>query len=73
MLFIISKYKSSVFSNRVATDEENEDQILEQQNDNINSLEKSLKNKTSKFLKWRSCKIGKRERSFGLQRSAKSK
>ena len=36
--------KSSVFSNRVATDEENEDQILQQQNDNINSLEKSLKN-----------------------------
>ncbi|MFV8351853.1 hypothetical protein [Flavobacterium sp. XS2P14] len=36
--------KSSVFSNRVATDEEYEDQILQQQNDNINSLEKSLKN-----------------------------
>ena len=36
--------KSSVFSNRVATDEEKEDQILQQQNDNINSLEKSLKN-----------------------------
>ncbi|WP_114753906.1 hypothetical protein [Flavobacterium glaciei] len=36
--------KSTVFSNRVATDEEKEDQILQQQNDNINSLEKSLKN-----------------------------
>ncbi|TDD78184.1 DUF4175 family protein [Flavobacterium caseinilyticum] len=36
--------KSSVFSNRVATDVEKEDQILQQQNDNINSLEKSLKN-----------------------------
>ena len=36
--------KSSVFSNRVATDEEKEDQVLQQQNDNINSLEKSLKN-----------------------------
>jgi hypothetical protein len=35
--------KSSIFSNRVATDVENEDQILQQQNDNINSLEKSLK------------------------------
>lgn len=34
--------KSSVFSNRVATDEEKEEQILDQQNDNINSLEKSL-------------------------------
>ena len=36
--------KSSVFSNRIATDEEKEDQELQQQNDNINSLEKSLKN-----------------------------
>ena len=36
--------KSSVFSNRIATDEEREDQDLQQQNDNINSLEKSLKN-----------------------------
>ncbi|SHL89321.1 DUF4175 family protein [Flavobacterium xanthum] len=36
--------KSSVFSNRVSTDEEKEDQILQQQNENINGLEKSLKN-----------------------------
>lgn len=36
--------KSLVFSNRIATDVEKEDQILQQQNDNINSLEKSLKN-----------------------------
>ena len=36
--------KSSVFSNRIATDEEKEDAVLQQQNDNINSLEKSLKN-----------------------------
>lgn len=36
--------KSSVFANRIATDEEKEDQILQQQNDNINSLSKSLKN-----------------------------
>ncbi len=36
--------KSSVFSNRIATDEEKEDQDLQQQNDNIISLEKSLKN-----------------------------
>ncbi|MFE3846923.1 DUF4175 family protein [Flavobacterium sp. LB3P45] len=36
--------KSSVFSNRVSTDEEKDDQVLKQQNDNINSLEKSLKN-----------------------------
>jgi hypothetical protein len=36
--------KSSVFSNRVATDEEREDQILKNQKDNINSLSKSLRN-----------------------------
>jgi hypothetical protein len=36
--------KSSVFSNRITTDEEKEDQDLQQQNNNINSLEKSLKN-----------------------------
>ena len=36
--------KSSVFSNRILTDEEKEDAVLQQQNENINSLEKSLKN-----------------------------
>ncbi len=36
--------KSSVFSNRIETDQEKEDQDLQQQNENINSLEKSLKN-----------------------------
>ncbi|MFZ4105174.1 DUF4175 family protein [Flavobacterium sp.] len=35
--------KSSTFSNRIATQSEKEDQVLQQQNDNINSLEKSLK------------------------------
>ena len=35
--------KSVLFSNRIATDSEKEDQVLQQQNDNINSLEKSLK------------------------------
>jgi hypothetical protein len=36
--------KSSVFSNRIETDQEKQDADLQQQNDNINSLEKSLKN-----------------------------
>lgn len=36
--------KSSVFSSRITTDEEKEDEDLQQQNYNINSLEKSLKN-----------------------------
>ena len=35
--------KSAVFTNRVATQDEKEDQILLQQNQNISSLEKSLK------------------------------
>lgn len=42
--------KSEVFSNRVSTDEENEDLVLKQQNDNINSLEKSLKNQNKQIL-----------------------
>lgn len=36
--------KSSVFSNRIATDDEKQDQELQQQNSNVSSLEKSLKN-----------------------------
>ncbi|MGK4566525.1 hypothetical protein [Flavobacterium sp. 3HN19-14] len=36
--------KSSVFSNRIETNEEKEDKMLQEQNSNINSLEKSLKN-----------------------------
>ncbi len=36
--------KSSVFSNRIATDDEQEDQQFQQQNESINGLEKSLKN-----------------------------
>ena len=36
--------KSSVFANRIETDEEKEDQMFQEQNSNINSLEKSIKN-----------------------------
>ena len=36
--------KSAVFYNRIATDQEKEEQILQEQNNTINSLEKSLKN-----------------------------
>ncbi len=35
--------KSAVFSNRIATETEKQDEMLQQQNDNINSLAKSLK------------------------------
>ena len=41
--------KSSVFSDRVSTTDEIQDMELQQQNDNINSLEKSLKNQTKQF------------------------
>jgi len=36
--------KSSVFSDSIATDEEKEDEVFQQQNENIKSLERSLKN-----------------------------
>ena len=36
--------KSSVFSNRIVTDEEKKSELIQQQNDNINSLQKSLSN-----------------------------
>lgn len=36
--------KSSVFSNRIMTEEEKTESMLQQQNENINSMEKSLKN-----------------------------
>ncbi|MDI1316877.1 DUF4175 family protein [Flavobacterium sp.] len=42
----IHKYKStksSVFSNRISTETEKQDEMMQQQNDNINSLAKSLK------------------------------
>ncbi|WP_395043377.1 DUF4175 family protein [Flavobacterium sp.] len=41
--------KSSVFSHRESTEVEKEDQMLDQQNDNINSLEKSLKTQEKQF------------------------
>lgn len=41
--------KSSVFSDRVSTRDEIQDMELQQQNDNINSLEKSLKNQNKQF------------------------
>ncbi|MFV5694161.1 hypothetical protein ACM55G_01820 [Flavobacterium sp. LB3P122] len=42
--------KSSVFSIRVSTDEEKDDEILQLQNDNINGLEKSLKNQDKQIV-----------------------
>ena len=41
--------KSSVFSNRIATDDEKDDQQFQQQNESINGLEKSLKNQNKQI------------------------
>ena len=41
--------KSSVFSDRVSTTDEVQDMELQQQNQNINSMEKSLKNQNKQF------------------------
>ena len=60
--------KSSVFSNRVSTDEEKEDQILQQQNDNINSLEKSLKNQDKQISEMEKLqKSGKEKENLDLK------
>ena len=60
--------KSSVFSNRVATDVEKEDQILQQQNDNINSLEKSLKNQDKQISEMEKLqKTGKEKESLDFK------
>ena len=42
--------KSSTFSNRIRTESEKQDQVLQQQNDNINSLSRSLKNQDKQLL-----------------------
>jgi hypothetical protein len=54
--------KTPVFSNRIVTDEEKKDELL-QQNDNINSLENSLKIKTSNYRRLISYKDRERERA----------
>ncbi len=42
--------KSSVFSNRIATETEKQDEMMQQQNENINSLAKSLKAQDKQLL-----------------------
>ncbi len=57
--------KSSVFSNRIATEQEKEDLDLQQQNDNINSLEKSLQNQDKQLSEMDKLqKSGKEKESF---------
>lgn len=57
--------KSSFFSNRIATDDEKEEQELQQQNENINSLEKSLQNQDKQLSELDKLqKSGKEKESF---------
>lgn len=57
--------KSSVFSNRIQTDEEKQDAELQQQNDNINSMEKSLKNQDKQISEMEKLeKLGKEKTSL---------
>lgn len=57
--------KSSVFSNRIQTDEEKQDAELQQQNDNINSMEKSLKNQDKQISEMEKLeKMGKEKSSM---------
>lgn len=62
------KSKSSVFSDRIQTDQEAEDQILQQQNDNINSLQKSLKNQDKQLSEMEKLqKMGKEKESLDFK------
>lgn len=57
--------KSAIFSDRIATIEEKQDQELQQQNDNINSFEKSLQNQDKQLSELdRLQKSGKEKNNF---------
>ena len=43
-------YCSSFFSNRISTEIEIQDALIENQNSNLNSLEKTLKNQSKQFM-----------------------
>ncbi len=57
--------KSSVFSNRIETDQEKQDADLQQQNDNINSMQKSLQNQDKQISEMEKLeKLGKEKSSL---------
>ncbi len=57
--------KSSVFSNRIETEVEKEDKVFQDQNDNINSLEKSLKTQSKQINEMEKLqKMGKEKESL---------
>ena len=64
--------KSSVFSNRIETDVEKEDQILQQQSDNINALAKSLKAQDKQLNEMEKLqKMGKEKESLDFKEQQK--
>lgn len=64
--------KSIVFSNRIATESEKEDQLLQQQNDNINSLEKTLKTQDKQLNEMEKLqKMGKEKESLEFKEQQK--
>ncbi|WP_306351211.1 DUF4175 family protein [Flavobacterium sp. '19STA2R22 D10 B1'] len=66
--------KSSVFSHRESTDEEKEDLNLKEQNDNINSLSKSIKNQDKQIAELEKLqKIGKEKNNLEFKDQQKVK
>lgn len=64
--------KSSVFSSRISTESEKEDQVLQQQNDNINSLQKSLKTQDKQLNEMEKLqKMGKEKESLEFKEQQK--
>ena len=60
--------KSSVFSNRIQTDQEAKDELLQQQNDNINSLQKSLQSQEKQLSEMDKLrKMGKEKESLDFK------
>jgi hypothetical protein len=64
--------KSMVFSHRESTETEKEDQLIQQQNENINSLEKSLKTQEKQFNEMDKLqKMGKEKESLEFKEQQK--
>lgn len=64
--------KSSVFSSRISTEIEKEDQLLQQQNDNINSLQRSLKTQDKQLDEMEKLqKMGKEKESLEFKEQQK--
>ena len=60
--------KSIIFSNRVATDAEKVDEVLQEQNENINGLEKSIKNQDKQISEMEKLqKTGKEKESLDFK------